>query len=118
MPSDIRLDPNTHDLDISQQGLRVFKENTEVVAQRIKIALLLRAGEWFADITKGVPYLQFSRNKQNKSFADSILISTIKEVEGVNELISFESTLNNTRNLSVKFTVKTDSGLVPVILEV
>ncbi len=110
MATDIRLDPNTHDIDISTQRLETFTLNTEVMRQRIKMALLLRAGEWFADISKGVPYLQFSRQKQNKAFADSTLRATIERVDGVQSVTSFTSTLEGSRTLVVSFSVKTTSG--------
>lgn len=119
MPSDIKLDRNTHDIDLSTQRVELFEENPEVLAQRIKIALLLRAGEWFANISKGVPYLEFSRFKRNKSFADSVMIAEIESVDGVEELETYSSTLENNRKLVISFAVKTYGGeIIELNLEV
>lgn len=118
MGTDVALDRTTHDLAITQNGLTLHSDNSRIVAQRLKMTLLMRLGEWFANTGVGVPYLQFSRYKNNKDFADTVLASKIIEVEGVEELVSFSSELQN-RNLVVTFTVRTSGGeILDLTLEV
>lgn len=117
MPSDIRL-TKEHDIDISNSNIEIIEENTEIVAQRLKIALLLRASEWAFDLSAGVPYLQFGKTKGNKAYADSVIKNEALKVEGVENIYSYSSTLNN-RVLEVSISVTTTGGrIVALALEV
>ena len=55
---DFALNAKTHDLIIADGDL-IAIDNAERVAQQIKIQLLTWLGEWFLDITHGVPYLDY-----------------------------------------------------------
>ena len=111
MPTDIKLDTTTWDYDLSDNGLQVFVENTEVVAQRLRIALQLRLGEVFTDITTGLPLSDFSTIRDGGSFADAFMIDYISEVEGVEEVLTYSSELDPiTRVYKPITTVRTDSG--------
>lgn len=54
---DLYLDPQTHDLWVGSAGqVRTTSGVPEAAGQRIAIRLLMFAGEWFLDLTAGVPY--------------------------------------------------------------
>lgn len=56
---DLALDPSTHDLLLTAEGtVRLTQGIPEAAAQRLSIALSMYLGEWFLDLTKGVPYFQ------------------------------------------------------------
>ena len=69
---------------------------TSDIGQKIKIHLNSFYGEWFLDSTYGVPYFQsiFAR-KLTKSNIDSIFKNQILSVNGVKEILSYSSTLQN-----------------------
>ncbi len=55
--SDLYIDPTSRDLVISETGVvRLTEGVPEAAAQRIAIKLLMFTGEWFLDLTAGVPY--------------------------------------------------------------
>lgn len=111
MPSDLRLDKNTHDLDISEGTVRFITNNPEVVGQRLKIALLTKQGEWFLDTNAGLPYYQeFFTKKNNKPLIDQTIISYSARVEDVARVKDYSSTIGNDRVLSVNIAVETYTG--------
>ncbi len=111
--SDLKLDPNTHDVDFSSGAGELLTTNTEALAQRLKIAILLHRGEWYSNITDGVPYhTQFFTIKNNKAFIDSFMSDYIFSVEGVDEILAYESTVNNARKLRIDFAVRTTEGTI------
>jgi hypothetical protein len=93
------------------QGLNNFATDSEAV--RINIAARIRVilGEWFMDMTIGVPYFQnpnlpAQQNITDKpvdlSFAEATLKAIILQTEDVIELISFNMVYNpQTRQLSI-----------------
>ena len=58
MSYDLALDAKTHDIVVHDSDV-IFIDNAERVAQQIKIQLLTLLGEWFLDVTHGVPYLEY-----------------------------------------------------------
>ena len=104
MPRDIKLDPTTHDISLAK-GILLTKTGGETLAQNVKIALLLRTREWAPNITVGVPYMStIFRGKNNKNFVDGYFQSYISRIPGVGKLLSYTSTLDTERRLTVRFT--------------
>ena len=64
--TDLKRNPLTGDIDVAG-GLSLVTGRDET-AQRISLALGLNLGEWFADISKGLPWI---RNNQ-EDFSESI----------------------------------------------
>ncbi len=111
MPTDIKLNPTTHDIDLSSGGLALHTEQVTVIAQRVKIALLLKLGEWFKDVNAGVPYYQeFFSKKGNKEFADQFLIDYLANVPEISSVASYKSTVQAGRVLKVECILETTSG--------
>ena len=104
MSIDIKLDPVTHDIDLSK-GMHLNTEGAESLAQKIKVALLLRTTEWAPNLNKGVPYYQtILKGKNNKAFVDSFLKSYLIALDDVDTLTSYSSTIDNNRTLQVSIT--------------
>ena len=109
---DLELD-STNDLVIENYDLALLTEANQV-AQNIQIKLQMFQGEWFLDITAGLPYYESILVKNpDGAEIDAIIKSEILAVEGVNELLEYSAEFdeNNPRWLNVTFTVDTDFGV-------
>jgi hypothetical protein len=102
---DLKLDQEG-DLMISEFDLRLTNDS-EIVKQRIRQALLTFKGEWFLNTQLGIPYYESILEEKNSLQAiKAILMDAIKKVEGVKELTQFELKYNNdTRLVSINFSV-------------
>ena len=114
MAYDLALDAKTHDIVVTADSDVFFIDNAERVAQQIKIQLLTMLGEWFLDITHGVPYLEYILVKNpNFELIRQILkeqIQNVDDVEAVNGLeLDYDS---HQRRLSVTYAAETTYGLV------
>lgn len=110
---DIALDAKTHDLVI-KDGDFLHIDNAERVAQQIKIQLLTWYGEWFLDITHGVPYLEYILVKNpNFTLIRQVLMEQIQKVPDVDSVDSLEIEYNaKAREIQVDFAVSTKYGLI------
>lgn len=110
---DFALNAKTHDLIIADGDL-IAIDNAERVAQQIKIQLLTWLGEWFLDITHGVPYLDYILVKNpNIELARSIFKEQIMKVDDVDDVTSLEIYYNATeRTMVVEYEASTSYGLV------
>ena len=114
MAYDLALDAKTHDIVVTADSDVFFIDNAERVAQQIKIQLLTMLGEWFLDITHGVPYLEYILVKNpNFELIRQILkeqIQNVDDVEAVNSLeLDYDS---HQRRLSVTYAAETNYDLV------
>lgn len=106
------------DLKITQDGdLDLFGNTLTLVTEQDyleqKLAIVLRSflGDWFLDLSAGIPYFEDILKKQFDPIRiESILKSSIVNVLGVNKITAFDLNLINPRELVVNFTVNTDFG--------
>lgn len=114
MPSDILLNPDTHDIDLSSGSVVMITDNLRAVAQRVKVAILLKRGEWFQDVLDGVPYYQeFFTVKNNKPFIDQFMVNYIGNVEDVSKVIAYASVIDIPRRvLRISVSVETYDGQI------
>jgi hypothetical protein len=84
-------------------GLANFAVDSEATAQNVRTRLQLLLGEWFLDITAGVPYLQSITPKPvDLALCESIFKQTCIDTDGVDQLVSFRMNYDSTaRSLSV-----------------
>lgn len=115
MSIDLKLDPVTHDLLIEDYDL-VLTDDKEQLVQNLKIRLLFFLGEWFLDITRGVPYFEEILIKNpNQARVESILKQQILETENVNEMLEFNLNYDSlNRVLNLTFKVDTDFGTLEI----
>lgn len=104
MSIDLKLD-SSHDLAIENFDL-VLISGVDQVIQKIDIRLRFFLGEWFLDTTAGLPYYT---NVLKKDFDIGLLESSFKAqilgTEGVDSLLEFDLSLQDTRTLIVTFKV-------------
>lgn len=91
----------------------------EAVVQALQTRLKLWAGEWFLDVTAGVPYLTQVFGKHTQATADAAIKATILNTNGVTGIASYSSTLDHaTRRYAVQASINTQftgSQTVPII---
>ncbi len=106
----LALDPTTGDL-LTAGGLSLV-EGAAAVAQRLRGRLGLGKGEWFADTSLGVPWVQqIVGQRGSERVAETILRAAIATCPGVAALESFTLTLNaTTRHATVTFRARTTDG--------
>lgn len=110
---DLQLNSVTHDLQVVNYDLKLNTGNA-LVQQRLKQSLWFFLGEWYLDITDGVPYYRDILVKAPVQITvESILKSTILETPDVLELTQFDLDYTNApRELGLNFTVKTTFGSI------
>ncbi len=92
-----------------------FLVNTpEAVAQAVQTRLLLWKGEWFLDTSDGTPWLQDILG-HNTNY-DLEIQERILDTPGVNEIVSYSSSVSSGRALSVTATLNTEYGQATVQL--
>lgn len=111
MSIDIALDKDTHDLLITDGGLQTVSE-ADQLEQNLKIRLRFFFSEWFLNVNKGLPfYSDILVKNPNVPNIDAILKAEIKDTEGVEEILEYESIFDNTaRTYTINFTVRTIYG--------
>jgi len=109
--SDIKLTKGG-DIDLTSGRVTLLPTEQESTTQRLLIKLKTYRGEWYLDISQGIPYFQriFQRGGNVKSVADTVIKNAIQNDEGVISLDSFESTLSPSGNYSLNFKVTSISG--------
>ncbi|MGK2829253.1 hypothetical protein ACSI5F_03990 [Ralstonia pseudosolanacearum] len=93
-----------------QQG-DFYRDQAEAVAQAVKTRLGLTLGEWFLDVTDGMPWNTQVLGKYTKAQYDGAIQDRILGTQGVTEIVSYASTLDTqARTLTVTVTINTQYG--------
>lgn len=108
---DFALDQNTNDLIFRDFDFFLF-DDTNQIMQNLAIRLRFVLGEWYLDITQGIPYYEvFFKKAPNQIQIESILKQEIANTRGIVEITSFESAFDARRRVySVKFSAKSIDG--------
>lgn len=108
---DIAVDQKINDIIFQDFDFVLYDELNEIM-QNLSIRLKFFLGEWYLDITQGLPYYQiiFSKNA-NLIQVESLIKNEILNTRGITEIIDFQSDYEpRGRIFSVKFTAKSISG--------
>ncbi len=108
----LRLDPQTHDLFVSNFQFAMNTKKTEDLAQRLKIKLLWFLNEWFLDESYGIPYFEkiFVKGSSKDTVDDTFKLAIASE-DDVEMLMEYSSVANkSTREFSIEGKVKTTEG--------
>ena len=110
---DIALNAADHDLLLANVDLLLI-DNAERVAQQIKIQHLTWLGEWFLDITHGMPYLENILVKNpNLAIIRQIFINQTLQVPDVVKIEKLDLFMDKkNRALQISYTARTNYGLV------
>lgn len=108
---DLLLDQEKNDLVIENFDFHLV-DAVDQITQNLSIRLKFILGEWFLDITQGVPYFErFFIKNPNQIQIESILKQEIIQTLGIDRLTSFEADFDKSKRLfSVKFSAKAISG--------
>lgn len=110
------LDANG-DYTFGQSQLNFLINTPAAVAQAVQTTLALFIGEWFLDITVGVPYFQGALGKYDQATADALIQMAIVNVQGVTGIASYSSVRNQSasdRSFTVNATINTLYGQTAV----
>lgn len=117
---DLLLDRNTgsYDLVFVNGQCPTTSDAIDRTTQRLYIRLKSLLGEWWWDTTYGVPWLEkILGYKVRKQTVDMILQEQILSENGVIELVSFNSSLDNaSRAYTCSFRVRTEAGVTNTIM--
>lgn len=110
---DIKLN-TLHDLDIVNNDLVVIHPSMDEVLQELSIRLQFYYGEWFLDVTEGMPYLQYIFKKGSPiQSVNGIFIKEINKCKEVNEILEFTSTFDgSSRDFRIDFKLDTIYGVI------
>jgi hypothetical protein len=103
-----KLDANG-DYSFGHGAVDFYINSPDGVAQAVKTRLALLQGEWFLDTQEGTPYATQILGTNTQNTYDIAIRSRILGTQGVNELIYYQSSINN-RSLSVYATIDTIYG--------
>lgn len=114
--NDLELDVNEHDLLITNGDLSLLNSDAKVSRQRLHINLLFFRGEWFLDLDYGVPYFQTILKKgATKTLVDNIIRQVIRDSYKIENIIRFESELqDSTYTVSIFEALTTDGEIVSI----
>ncbi len=102
------------------RGIAGFSTLTQSTAQRLRCELLVILGEWFLDVSAGVPWFQpdgsvieaiLGRRPVNLAYVDATVKAKILSVTGVATLKTFSMDFdNNDRSLTIAASGTDDDG--------
>ena len=92
----------------------VIVSSEDQLEQNLKIRLLFFKGEFFLDITKGLPFYEDILVKNpNLPNIDNIIKAEIKDAEDVQELLEYNSNYDpQARTYDVSFKAQTSFGII------
>ncbi len=108
---DLTLNTQTHDLEVNSYDLSL-NTGLPLMQQRLRQSLWFFLGEWYLDVTDGVPYYQDVLIKAPVQLTlESTFKQAILETPGVLNLEKFELEYTNaTRELALDFEAQTFYG--------
>lgn len=90
----------------------IFHDNTpQAVVQAILTRLLLWTGEWFLDDREGTPYEDRILGYGTQGTRDAAIKERIVLTPGVVQILSYASSVDASRKMTVSATVQTDFGV-------
>jgi hypothetical protein len=110
---DIAITLNTNMFARENEKWRWTKTPLEYLSQKIRHAISIFQGEWFFDISRGIPYIpdEDIQKTLHRRLVESRLQTTIMGVKGTKKLVRFETALNTqSRTLTINFAVTIDGG--------
>lgn len=113
--SDIFLDRATHDLPAVIYDLPLVR-GVDLIRQRLKQRLLTILGEWFLNAEIGLPWFdELAQKGISDEQITALLMRTIAETDGVQEVVSFDLDFNRrARTIVLSFRVISPEGEIPM----
>lgn len=109
----------TGDYSFGQGQLDFYINLPQTVGQAVLTNLKLFLGEWFLDLTTGMPWLTQVIGVDTSALYDNAIKTQIINTAGVTRIVAYTSVLNAAlRHLEVKVTILTIFSPAPISLEV
>jgi hypothetical protein len=96
-------------------GRANYADHSESTAQRTRCRLLSFAGDWFLDLTHGMPWLDDFEKPGNLTDIERAARMTILQTTGIVQLDELTLVLSPERRLTVTAAVVTTDGDAPTI---
>jgi len=111
MSVDLGIDLLTGDLAIENNDL-ILVSGSEQMAQNLKIRLRFFQGEWFLDVTQGLPFYESILVKNpNLPDIDNIIKAEIIDTEDITQLLEYSSDYDPAlRTYTISFKVRSIFG--------
>lgn len=105
-----------HDIYITDRDLTLI-DGASALKQRLKIRFWSFYQEWYLNRDFGLPYYQGILGKPTlRGFLETKFRNMILDTPGVEELLYFEMNYeNSTRELTIRFDVRSEDGEVSVV---
>jgi hypothetical protein len=104
----------TGDYTFGNSQLDFISNTPQVIAQLVQTSLLLWLGEWYLDVTAGMPWEQGVLGKHNQATADVTVQDYILGVQGVSDISGFTSVdTQSNRQYSASAVLDTIYGPTP-----
>jgi hypothetical protein len=107
---DIFLQNNDFTIDESRT-LKLIA-NSDCVKQRLYIAMKLGYGEFFYNVSQGVPYTEFEKNCTLINIIGIWMLDYIYGLSGVVKVTDFEPSLDQNRSVGIKCNVEDEFGKI------
>lgn len=105
----------TGDMTFGQSELNFLSNSPATVAQVVQTSLLLWLGEWYLDLTLGMPWIQGVLGKHNQETADVTVQDYILNIQGVTDIEEYASIdQQNIRLYKATSTIDTLYGPTPI----
>ncbi len=105
---------STGDYTFGQGSANFYIDDADVVRQHILTTLQLLTGQWFLDLTAGVPYVPDVIGAHTQATRDEAIREAILGVDGVTGISTYSSNVNQARQFSIAASVDTIYGQVTV----
>ena len=112
---DFALDPTTGDMLLADSSFH-FVEGAQAVVQKVAMTFAIFRGEWFLDLSYGVPYrTEILVKNPDLDRISSLLRKTLMGIEEIIEIRKFNLEFNpQQRELQVDFEALTSEGIITV----
>lgn len=99
--NDLKLN-TSHDLVFEDGDVILLNSESLVATQAIKINLLTLRGEWWLNLTLGVPYLQdILRKGASQPFVDAVFRQAIEDSYNISRVVEFQSQVDADRRYTI-----------------
>lgn len=103
------------DFTFGASQLNFLVDSPEAVAQVVQTSFLLWLGEWYLDLTAGMPWIQGVLGKHNQATADVTVQDYLLGIQGVTDITKFTSVAQeDLRKYSASATIDTLYGTTKV----
>lgn len=110
---DIMLDELKYTILKKKGKMFLSRNNTEYLAQKLKIVLSFQKGEWFTDSNIGLPYIpqEDMTKADHRALISACIQAKVNSIQGIKNITFFETNYDaSQRKLQVRLICNTVEG--------